>query len=167
EGLAQLPFEAAEAATNQMSLRVGEIFDEDEFEKAKQEVANALADRGYAYAQVTGSAQIDLASRGATVTIVATPGKRATLGEIRIIGLSQIEERPVRRTLLLEEGDQYSRKELNSARSALFSLGVFASVEIEPTLDSPDNPVVPLTVRVQEAAMRDVTVGGGARLDLL
>src|SRR5690606_8195961 len=36
-----------------------------------------------------------------------------------------------------------------------------------PDLTKPDSRVVPLTVRVTESTLRDVTVGLGARLDLL
>lgn len=166
-GLAQLPFEAAEAATNEVKLRVGTLFDEDEFEQAKLNVANALADRGYAYARVKGTAKVDLATRSAHIKLSAEPGRRAKLGAIRIEGLKKIDERPVRRTLQLSEGAVYSRRELRSARSALFGLGVFSRVEVVPLLDHPENESVPVTIQVEESTLRDITLGAGGRLDLL
>lgn len=166
-GLAQLPFETAKAAANEISLHVGERFDEDEFEEAKQDVANALSDRGYAFARVMGKAEIDLAARSARIEIHAIPGEPAELGSIEIQGLNRIEKRPVERALKLRPGDVYSRSELRAARAALFELGVFSQVDIVPDLSAPDSHVVPIKVRVTESTLRDVTVGLGARLDLL
>ncbi len=166
-GLAKLPFEAAQAAAKEVRLRVGDRFDEDEFEAAKQDVVNALANRGYAFAEVTGKATIDLAARSAHIEIHAEPGKPALLGDIEVRGLQKIEERPVIRALKLEKGDLYSRAELRAARSALFELGVFSQVEIIPDLSDPDSRVVPIKVRVTESTLKDVTIGIGGRLDLL
>lgn len=166
-GLAKLPFDVAQAAANEISLHVGDRFDEDQFETAKQDVANALANRGYAFARVTGKAEIDLAARSARIEIHAVPGEPAELGPIEIQGLHKIDKKPVERALKLHQGDVYSRAELRAARAALFELGVFSQVEILPDLTKPDSRVVPLTVRVTESTLRDVTVGLGARLDLL
>lgn len=166
-GLAQLPFEAAQAAANEIRLHVGDRFDEDEFEAAKQDVANALSNRGYAFARVTGNAEIDLAARGARIEIHAAPGEPAVLGDIEVEGLRRIEKKPVERALKLRRGAVYSRAELRSARAALFELGVFSQVEIIPDLSSPESHVVPIKVRVTESTLRDVTIGLGARLDLL
>ncbi len=166
-GLARLPFEAAEAATNEMRLRKGHIFDEDEFEQAKQDVANSLANRGYAYAVVKGSARVDLANHSVDVQIVAEPGQAARLGEIMVSGLKKLEEGPVRSTLKLKPGDRYSREQISEARSALFSLGAFSQVEIVPDLSNPESEIVPLAVRLSESTLREVTLSGGVRLDTL
>lgn len=166
-GLAQLPFEVAEAATQEMKLRVGNIFDEDKFEAAKKEMAISLANRGYAYATVSGRAEVDLAGRSAKVMLTADPGRRVKLGPLSIEGLVRLKEAPLRRILDLREGDTYSHEELEAARSALFQLGVFSRVEVIPDLDDPSKSVAPITVSVEESALRDVTLGGGVRLDLL
>jgi len=166
-GLAQLPFEAAEAATHEIRLRVGDTFDEDRFEEAKQDVVNSLSNRGYAFARVSGKAKVDLASNSAHIEIHAEPGERASLGAIRIEGLKKLDQKPVERTLKLKRGGLYSREELRSARAALFALGVFSTVEIIPDLSDPESRVVPIVVRVEESTLRDVTLGMGGRLDLL
>ncbi len=166
-GLAQLPFDAAQAASQEVKIRVGQIFDEDSFEQAKQDVANNLSNRGYAFARVSGRAKIDLANHSASVSLAAKPGLRATIGVVKIEGLEQLDEGPIRKILQLKKGDRYSRRDIQFARAALFQLGTFSRVEVVPHLKDPNNPVVPITVRVQESALRDVTLGAGARLDLL
>lgn len=167
EGLADLPFDAAQSAVTANPLRVGQLFDEDTFEAAKTEVRNALADRGYAHADVDGRATVDIATHHAAVTLVARPGPRAVLGAISVVGLSRLSERAVRRVLHLQRGALYSRTAIKSARSALIELGVFARVEVIPDLSDAKAREVPLLVRVEEAPLRDVTLGVGGRLDLL
>lgn len=167
EGLAQLPFDAAEHALRSIELKANDPFDEDEYEQAKQSVANGLADVGYAFVRVSGKAEVDLAEHSAEVTLEVVPGPRATFGEVTIEGLRKVPEGPVRDALLLEEGELYSRRELDLARSALFRLGVFSKVEISPNLEDKEVTSVPITVRVEETALRSITAGGGATLDVL
>lgn len=166
-GLADLPFEVSTAATRALALRQGEPFDEDAFERAQEEVARALADRGYAFAEVEGKARVDLVTHSADLAFTVRPGKLSVLGPVRIEGLRQLPEGPVRAALQLEEGDLYSRSELDLARAALLELRAFSRVELIPQLDRPESGVVPVTIRVTEAALRTATVGAGARLDVL
>lgn len=167
EGLAALPFTVAEAATHQNRLREGRIFDENEFEQAKLDIAGALADRGYAFAEVTGKAQVDLVQRTAMVTMTAEPGPRTKLGEVTIGGLQKVAEDPVRRILHLQPGQWYSRETIRDARSALIDLGVFSRVEIVPDFSRRDEAIVPLEIRLEESTLRELSLGGGVRLDLL
>lgn len=166
-GLAKLPFDAAQNAVEALELEVDDPFDEGEYEKGKLDIANALADTGYAFARVNGTARVDLTNHTADVRYTADPGPRAVLGDIDIIGLEKVPEGPVRSALLLEKGQRYSRRELELARSALGRLGVFSRVELTPVLDHPESKTVPVVVRVEESALRTVNAGLGARLDVL
>lgn len=167
EGLAALPFDAAEKATRAIQLKRSDPFDEDDYEKAQLDVANALADVGYAFVRVNGEAQVDLSEHRADVMLRVTPGKRAVYGDVTIEGLVEVPEGPLRDALQLEKGDQYSRSELEQARSALFQLGAFSKVDIVPVTDEPDSGVVPIRVRVEEAPLRSVLAGFGGQLDVL
>src|SRR5690606_2626340 len=143
------------------------IFDEDRYEEAKQDVADSLANFGYAYARVGGRARVDLAAHRAEVVISATPGQRCVFGEIKIEGLKDLDEEKIRQLVGIKPGRQYSVEQIHIARATLFDLGVFARAEVTPSLDDPTQVEVPLTVRVEESTFKDVTLGAGARLDLL
>ncbi|OQX69965.1 MAG: hypothetical protein B6A08_02025 [Sorangiineae bacterium NIC37A_2] len=166
-GLSGLPFDAASRALEVNPLRAGDPFDEDVYEEAESDVSNALADYGYAYVRTQGTAKVDLAEHAAIVTLTVSPGPRAVYGDIKIEGLEELPEGPIRRTLGLRPGARYSRKDLEQARAALFDLGVFSKVEVIPDLKDPSVTEIPISVRVTEAPQRSVTAGVGATLDVL
>ncbi len=166
-GLSGLPFEAAARALEVNPLRSGDPFDEDVYEKAESDVSNALADYGYAYVRTQGTAKVDLAEHAAIVTLTVNPGPRAVYGDVKLEGLTELPEGPIRRTLGLRRGARYSRHDLEQARAALFDLGVFSKVEVIPDLKDPGVTEIPISVRVTEAPLRSVTAGVGATLDVL
>ncbi|HVW24889.1 MAG TPA: POTRA domain-containing protein [Polyangiaceae bacterium] len=166
-GLEKLPFPAALAASRAMKLRPGEPFDEDAYERAKADVQRALADEGYAFTKVDGHVKVDVAHHEATVRIDVTPGVYARFGAVRIVGLKEIPEGPIRKNLDLVEGKPYSRSELEDARTALVNLGVFATVDVREDLSRPETGVVPVTVTVEEAPLRTLRVGAGMSFDVL
>ena len=162
-----LPFDAALAASRSLSLRPGDRFDEADYEKTKASLVEALANKGYAFAKVTGRARVDIARHEARVTLAVQPGPRAVFGPVKIVGLKEIPEGPVRENLDVAPGKIYSRAELEDARTALINLGVFASVDVRQDLSHPESGVVPVTVAVQEAPLRTLRMGGGMRFDVL
>ncbi len=166
-GLARVAFEASAAATEAMTLRQGDIFDEDEFEKAKSAMARALASHGYAFAEVDGKAKVHITSHAADVDLQVKAGKSSVYGPVNIEGLGDLAEGPVRDALQIEEGDEYSLQDLEIARSAVSQLGTFSQIQIVPHLDDPDSGVVPITVRLTPSALRSVQAGVGVSLDVL
>src|SRR5262249_54041203 len=101
------------------------------------------------------------------VRIEVTPGRRAVYGPVRIVGLKEIPEGPIRRNLEIVTGKEYSRSELEDARTALVNLGVFATVDVRQDLTHPESGAVPVTVTVVEAPLRTLRLGGGMRFDVL
>ena len=166
-GIELLPFRVATQALTSVRLRDGEPFDEEKFEATKKALAEVLADEGYAFVEVEGKARIDISRHAADAEFRVKPGRLAQYGEVKIFGLDEIPEGPVRSNLLLKKGDQYSRSDLVDARAALVNLGVFSNVEVREDKSRKETGVVPINVVVQESAMRTVRLGGGASFDVL
>ncbi|MFO0567509.1 MAG: POTRA domain-containing protein [Polyangiaceae bacterium] len=166
-GLATLPHEVAADALRTLTLDPGDRFDEDEFEKNAQRIAEVLGDAGYAFAKVKHHAKVDLVTHTADVSFEVEPGPVARYGRVRIVGLETIPEAPVRAVLGIEEGQRYSRRELVDAQEELQSLGIFASVEVAQDKSHPDTGEVPITVLVRPSSLRTLRMGGGARFDVL
>lgn len=166
-GLERIPIEDATAAIRAIDLTPGEPFDEAAFERSKQRVIDTLGDRGYAFAQVSARAVVDIAKHEAEIRFDITPGPQAVYGPVVIKGLESVPEHPVRANLDIEEGEPYSRAELEDARVALINLGVFATVEVKADRRDIASRRVPVTVTVEESALRTVRLGGGMRFDVL
>jgi outer membrane protein assembly factor BamA len=169
EGVADLPIDDAAAvfAAVRRKLRKGRAFDEDNFQAAQENIVRALGDRGYAFAEAKGKAQIDLSHHVADVVLTVTPGKTARLGSINVAGLGDLPEAPVRRALDLSEGELYSVSKLESARRAVLALGVFSDAEVTAVLTDKGSASVPVNVSLARSELRELKLGGGIELDAL
>lgn len=181
EGLdPELAVQARQAAASH--LAPGRAFDEERFVDAGKAVRHALADVGYATAVVERSANVDLPRNRASVGYWVNAGRKMRIGEVRIEGLGDVPEAPVRRALALSPGEPYSESEIEEAERALLDLGAFSSVVVEPEIRSrrdsekkggkdanarPEDDVVPIRVRVTPSKFRTVRLGGGAELDAI
>lgn len=146
-------------------LRKGERFDEDAYEATKKDIVRAMTDRGFPYANVTGHAKVDLVAHTADVTFTIELGPPSTFGDVQIVGLGELPEKPIRNALGIKKGDPFSTIALTSAERALADFGVFGAIEVRPDLPPPDKPrttIIPITITVQPAALRAVKLGVGA-----
>lgn len=168
ESLPQVQRDAAQRAARG-PLDVKDKFDEQKYLDAQKALDNALADYGYAYVKIQPAADVDLPKNAAAVGYFVTLGPRARFGEVKIEGLGEIPEPPVRRALALQPGKPYSRSELESAQRALLDLNVFSSVVIEPDIspagENQASPLVPITVKVEPSKLKAIHLGGGLQVD--
>ncbi len=153
------------------SVGVGMRFEEQAYAASEVALKEILSDAGYAYVQIRRAADVDLANDSVGVGFWIEAGPVAQIGEVRIIGLGSIPEKPVRRALAINPGDPYSTADLVSAERALLELGVFNTVSVKPEID-PDTTilqaeVVPIVVRVEPSKLRSVRLGGGAGIDAM
>jgi outer membrane protein insertion porin family/translocation and assembly module TamA len=166
-GIALLPKDVAGPAVSALRMKQGDPFDEGEFEGDKKRLLRVLNDGGFAFAKVKAKGTVDIAKHAADVAYTVELGQRARFGAVTIEGLGEIPEKPVRDTLAIREGDPYSTSDVEDAQKALVNLGVFSSVEITEERGHPETGTVPLKVRVREAKLRTVRLGGGSRFDVM
>lgn len=151
------------------ALALGAPFDEEAYDAAKQALVRSLTDAGYAFAKVDAHADVDLVRHHAFVRFTVEHGAPQKLGEVRIVGAGQLPEDRVRYALSLKPGAPYSTKALEEARQAVLDLGVFASVEVLPTLEGGPRADgrIPLVVKLEPSRLRTVRLGGGVEFDAL
>lgn len=163
----------------QRALPAGRRFDEATYQTAAQDTRHALLQRGYAYAEVEPSAEVDVARHTVNYLFTVRSGPPTTLGQITFEGLdpdaggprqNELSESKLRQALDIQEGDAYSSDAIAAAEVALRDLNVFSAVSIEPKLvtPAPTTPaVVPLVAHVEPVRLRQVRLGGGAEFDQL
>ncbi|EYF07139.1 autotransporter assembly complex protein TamA [Chondromyces apiculatus] len=149
------------------NVEAGEPFDESTYEDTKGLILRALTERGFPYAKIEGYVCVDLVARKAQVTYQIKMGPRSRFGPVKIEGLDEIPERPIRAAIKAIEGEPFSTDKLDDSQRALSEFGVFGAIDIEigrSPEGEPENPVVPITFKLQPARLRSVKLGGGGEL---
>lgn len=131
-------------------LERGSVFDNELYEKVKDDLRGFLILHGYARAEVEGVVEVDRDRREAAIELDARPGPLIRLGQTEIIGLDEVPEEAVRARLAWEPGDVYNPARFDETRSQLYELGFFRGVRIE--LDEP-------TPGAEAAGAREETTG--------
>lgn len=159
--------EAQAAEDAERGLARGKAFDEQNYDGLKRALIRAMANSGFAYADVEGRVDVDLATRTARIRLTPKLGPPCTFGAITVRGSSEVPEAAVRRAIGFDEGEPYSRSKLEQAEQSLAELSVFASVEVEPGLSPPGAPPtarIPVRFTVRPGKLRSVKLGVGATL---
>ena len=152
------------------TLKKGQPFEEESYEKAAGDVRRALSDRGYAYAKVDRDAALDLVTRQADVVFTLTPGPLCDFGGTFIEGQGDLPKSQILRAANIQEGKPFSEADIDSAQQAVLDLNVFASVAINPDLPNPprsDHPRVDVRIKVEPTRLRTIKLGGGLEFDAL
>jgi len=127
----------------------------------------ALENHGYAFAKVDAPvAYEDLQAQVLNLSFHVVPGPQVRVGAIGFEGLKRVQQRLVRRRLLLHSGEPYSALAVERARKDLLGLGVFAAVSVR-LADAPDaEGGVPITFQLRERRRHAVSLNGGYSSDL-
>lgn len=134
---------------------------------ARERLLNALRDEGHALAKVGEPvAVLAVDAEALDVSFPVESGPVATLGEISLQGLSDVDEGYVRRRLLLNYGDPYRPDALEKARQDLASCGVFSAVRILPAEQLDAQGRLPVALLFTERPKRAVNIGAAFSTDL-
>jgi translocation and assembly module TamA len=157
------PDEMAEISAA-LELHRGDAFDEDLYEKSKDELADQLKSRGFAEAKVNGSVRVAPDDGTAAITYELDTGPRYTFGRVVVSGNRAIDTSEIVRATGIHRGDRFSPRALQLAQQRVYNLGAFAGarVALEPLGDS---PVAAVRVTVREAPFQTIKVGVGGQIE--
>ncbi len=144
---------------NVVELKENSIFNIKTFRDDAERIKTAIADLGYAYAQVQPDLQKDTSSKSVHVIYRVIPGEQVRIRNVIIDGNSRTLDRIVRRELYLAPGDLYNLTDLKDSRNALGRTGFFENTTIEEKRISED--MMDLIVKVKEAPTGNIQIGGG------
>jgi outer membrane protein assembly factor BamA len=150
-------------------LPLGAPLDEDKLAEAERAALSALTRHGHAAAKVERSAEVDLATHKARITLEVTPGRVVVYGPVKFEGLDdRLPEDAVRRVFGVEEKARYDSSQLDEAKQALLDLGVFANVEIVVDKEEAERTgIAPVVVKCEVSKLRALLVGIGGEFDSL
>lgn len=134
---------------------------------ARESLLEALRNDGYALAKVGKPVAVLAPDDDALdVGYPTETGPLATLGEISLHGLGNVDEDFVRRRLLIFYGDQFNPKDIENARQDLTSIGVFSSVRVRTPEQLDGQGRLPVAFEFTERPRRAVNVGAAYSTDL-
>ena len=166
ECLCTLETMTADQIRHGIPLQAGRIFRTSEYEKAKTTIKKLLGNKAYPFAEVEGSALVDLNDHSAVITLHIEPGELFYFGEVRISGHEgYVREKIIRRAVTVQPGEKYSDAALDASRRNLFDLNVFKSAAVHTGEPVYENNTVPVDVQVTPREKRSVKLGLGYGTD--
>ncbi len=145
-------------------LAEGKPFDIEKMEESESTMRAALMQRGYAFAEVEASARVDRVGRIAHVEFDVVPGQFVRIGEIRVSGLVDVPEKPVRVEVEGWKGKPFSPDRIDAIEDAVYGLDVFSTVTVVPDKEAKDGKLG-VTIEVVESKPQSVKLGVGLGLD--
>ena len=143
-----------------VALAEGAPFDYEVYDDAKQPLLAAIEDAGYAHAQLGATVIADRTSSEAIARYIFDPGPPCKFGKIEVVGAPGDLEGAVRARVAFDEGGVYSASALAKTQRALYELGRFSTVRVEPDHDlAATNIAVKISVAV--STRHELKFGGG------
>jgi translocation and assembly module TamA len=147
-----------------IDLDDGAPFDYVPYDEAKPRLITPLERAGYAHARLEAKVAADVGRDEAIIRLEFEPGPLCTFGEISFRGVSGELEQAARARLEAREGERFSTAALEDTQTALYAMGRFAVVRIEPDRAT-DSAVVPVAIEVVPTERHELRLGGGVGLD--
>ncbi|WP_427023259.1 outer membrane protein assembly factor BamA [Aureimonas ureilytica] len=150
----------AQALQSQLKTKPGETYSAEQVEDTLVNLTNAVANQGYAFAQVTPRGNRDFANNTISIDYVIDQGARAYVERIEIRGNTKTRDYVIRREFDVSEGDAFNQVLVQRAKKRLEALRFFKTVNVSTAPGSQPDRVV-LVVQVDEQSTGEFSVGGG------
>src|SRR5256886_7595988 len=95
------------------------------FQASADTIVGRLKNRGYPYADVLRSFDVNAAELRAVATLEAVPGPRMRIGDVAIAGTEKVDTGTVRRMLPVKRNDLFRQDRLYTTQRDLYSTGLF------------------------------------------
>jgi len=137
----------------QLDVQTDERYTDFKRTQIGDDVQTWLRNRGYAFAQVESTADIDTAATTAALNFRIDPGPLAYFSEILVEGTESVNARIVRRELPFQVGDRFSAAAVSDGQQQLFDLNLFR-VALADVPEQPRDSTVTVRYRVRETDLR-------------
>lgn len=129
------------------------------FEEEKR-ILEEIKRRGYPFPRLLRrTVDVDREHKQVDLNWVFDPGEAATFGEVRVEGLTDLNDSYVRRQVPWDEGDKYNAKSVDDFERKLLTSGLFSSVRISLQPPPDDGNVIPVEIRLNERSKRSIRLG--------
>ena len=159
-GWEELPVDLREDLQDAVALAAGDRFDEALLDQTANALREELARAGYARADVEHLARVDRDRRVATIEVVIEPGPVCRFGDVRVDGADGLNVDAIKAAAQIERDERYSLEIIEDAQRAVYGLGSFSAVLVEPLVPEMGS-VVDVRIEVSRAPRHDFGFGVG------
>lgn len=132
-----------------LPLRPGDPYAQPLIEASQVAIVAAFAERGYPFAQVEVSGDVDQAARTASVTFQALPGPPGVFGPVSIRATPPLREEDVRERLAFREGERFRLSALEETQRALLELPAVQTATVTPVQVQLPDTAIPTVITVE------------------
>lgn len=146
---------------SRVRIRPGEAYNSDEVAETVKAFTDHFGSFGYAFAQVQPVPEIDRSTNQVALVLNATPGQRAYVRRITVVGNDKTRDEVIRREFRQLESSWYDGNKIRLSRDRVDRLGYFTDVNIDTREVAGVQDQVDLVVQVKEKPTGSLTVGAG------
>jgi outer membrane protein insertion porin family len=144
-----------------VSTPAGSTFSRKEATESANRIESALADIGYAFAEVTPVPEVDEAQRQVSLNYFVQPGKRAYVRRINFTGHTSTNDETLRREMRQLEAAPFSKSSVERSRVRLARLPFIEDVEVDTKPVPGTDDLVDVAFTVKERPPGAVQFGVG------
>jgi outer membrane protein assembly complex protein YaeT len=146
---------------NKLSLKPGDVFTEENYQKSQKTLRDYYRDAGYAHVRVKREALVNLSAEQVRIRYWIRPGSTAVFGTTQVSGAKAVDPDIVLRELAYKPGEQFSQSAIDKSRDRILKLNLFSVVRFDLQLKNPNPRIVPINLVLKEKPKHQVKIGGG------
>jgi outer membrane protein assembly factor BamA len=158
------PEVSPEKARDAVELDENGPFDYELYELGKETLTRLISSAGYPYVELDAAVT---ANEGVAIAHYAfDPGPRSFIGDITITGVPKSGKlhQAIMNRLAFHKGDPFSTDAIEETSKAIYEIGRFSTVHIEPDLTG-EQQVIPIRIVVTRGSRGELRLGGGGGYD--
>ena len=149
---------STEVLAPKIKLETGSVLNMTKFKRGLEAVADTYYSNGYNSTYIGNAVTRDEATRKASFVITIVEGNRSHIENIIIRGNKRTKDYVIRRELLLEPGDVFSRSKFLDSQRNLFNLRYFSAV-VPDMQQGSEKDLVDIILNVEEQSTANVQFG--------
>ena len=149
---------STEDLSEKIKLSRGSILNMTKFERGFQAVADTYFENGYTSNYITKSMQRDSATKKVSFVITIVERNRSHIERIIIRGNKRTKDHVIRRELLLEPGDVFSKSKFVDSLRNLFNLRYFSTV-VPDVQQGSEQDLIDVILNVEEQSTASIQFG--------
>nr|WP_321407862.1 BamA/TamA family outer membrane protein [uncultured Carboxylicivirga sp.] len=157
----ELPRKGLRNIRLQSNLRTDNIFRDEWCMHDQQLIVNQFNNIGYAFADADFQLMVDTIKSTTKILWEIEKGKLTHFGNIQIKGNNRIKEKNIRKQLTFNEGDVWSKADIDLTQKRIFNLGMFRVSSVKTAATEEQQDTIPIEIILKEAPKWTTRFGAG------